>query len=867
MPEQKDAKQVCPYLGLIEDRNSRFSYPEVAHICFANNRKDYISLEHQSNFCFTAKYVACPRFVEPASAPAPVDISLPLPQAQRSKFSVVQVVLWAAAGLTIGLLFMLGIFYLYRNFQSNSAASVSLSTPTPVTVAPPSTFTATPTATGQPDTPTPQPVAFLATPTPTETPLPGIKTFALSPGAANIGWMSSGEERGNHFGDSYLYAGVFNGQIYTSGFQFDLSGLPRGAPIYQARLRLTGLREDRLAVHNDQRRDGVWMVRLLGPEIDENWQRSNYQTVFNAPALATLNPILSDQDLAVGKVNEFELSPAQLKILEERVIANENPKVSFRIDGPLVGADNMFAWDTGFGPQSRGHRVELIVSVGQPPATPPPFDFIVVTSTPTPQNEVTAAAISAQMTADATRIGTATPPPPNMVTATPIPDYLVLIPTATPENETTAQAMSVLATARALTTGTPTPVPTNAVTATPVPPTPTPAPPTPTPTIPPTPTLENYVLITPTPTAATVFEAATRSAQATALFEQFGPPTPLPTNWVTPIVVTSTPTPGNAATVEAMAKLAQAIALTTGTPTPLPPNVVTATPTPVFETIAMFLTPTPTGSPSPTPQSIPSTLLGKILFRSDREWSAEDVTQYWNGGCSRGDIIVCPNSAGDDTYNLNHIYVFDLDTGELGRLTNSWPYFAAKKRDPYSADAVYRTYNKQLLWTNAEIQRSNGTSIYQPTTVYAIHYYDYKYKVERQVTELGAGWAWDPVWSPTGNQIAFVSNDSGDDEIWVINHDGSNAQQLTSSNEAFNASEIGKDTFIPELNGHPSWSPDGSKIIFWSNRTGNRQLWIMNADGSDQQLLMGWDNWTPYNDWDPVWVKYLNPPPPEDQER
>jgi TolB protein len=36
---------------------------------------------------------------------------------------------------------------------------------------------------------------------------------------------------------------------------------------------------------------------------------------------------------------------------------------------------------------------------------------------------------------------------------------------------------------------------------------------------------------------------------------------------------------------------------------------------------------------------------------------------------------------------------------------------------------------------------------------------------------------------------------------------------------------------------YPAWSHDGSKIVFESDRTGLRQVWIMNADGSGQTQL------------------------------
>jgi TolB protein len=118
---------------------------------------------------------------------------------------------------------------------------------------------------------------------------------------------------------------------------------------------------------------------------------------------------------------------------------------------------------------------------------------------------------------------------------------------------------------------------------------------------------------------------------------------------------------------------------------------------------------------------------------------------------------------------------------------------------------------------------------------------------------MGVGITYDPAWSPAGNIIAFVSTESGNDEVWTINQDGTGVRQLT-RNEW-------------EWDKNPSWSPDGTQIVFASNRTGNQQLWVMNADGSDQRLLMGWDNWTPYDDWEPVWVKYLDRAPSPDQPR
>jgi Tol biopolymer transport system component/subtilisin family serine protease len=95
---------------------------------------------------------------------------------------------------------------------------------------------------------------------------------------------------------------------------------------------------------------------------------------------------------------------------------------------------------------------------------------------------------------------------------------------------------------------------------------------------------------------------------------------------------------------------------------------------------------------------------------------------------------------------------------------------------------------------------------------------------ERQLTHDTAG-DFAPVWSPDGKKIAFVqlippgqgSNSEGTD-IFCVDADGSNLIRLTNFDSSI---------------GYPRWSPDGSKIAFvWNN-----SICIMNADGSHQSTL------------------------------
>ena len=95
-----------------------------------------------------------------------------------------------------------------------------------------------------------------------------------------------------------------------------------------------------------------------------------------------------------------------------------------------------------------------------------------------------------------------------------------------------------------------------------------------------------------------------------------------------------------------------------------------------------------------------------------------------------------------------------------------------------------------------------------------------------------------PVYSPDGSQIAISYRQDDHWEVHVMNADGSERTRLTETSYLTLVQQQldGQDPHSFN-NASPTWSPDGSQIAFLTDRTGAWEIWVMNADGSDQRPM------------------------------
>jgi TolB protein len=110
-----------------------------------------------------------------------------------------------------------------------------------------------------------------------------------------------------------------------------------------------------------------------------------------------------------------------------------------------------------------------------------------------------------------------------------------------------------------------------------------------------------------------------------------------------------------------------------------------------------------------------------------------------------------------------------------------------------------------------------------------------------QVTPLANGRDVEPDWSPDGTRIVWSTERYGDWEVAVINADGSGLTRLTT--------QAGDDYT-------PVWSPDGTNIVFSTGRfDSNQELALMRPDGSNVRRLTNHPDHEQYPAWSPDGAK------------
>ena len=158
----------------------------------------------------------------------------------------------------------------------------------------------------------------------------------------------------------------------------------------------------------------------------------------------------------------------------------------------------------------------------------------------------------------------------------------------------------------------------------------------------------------------------------------------------------------------------------------------------------------------------------------------------------------------------------------------------------------YRPDGKKILFASSHESPEQKSNLQSTTGTYTWDLTPYMNIYEANpdgscLTPLTKGPAYhaECSYSPDGTKILYASNEDGSMNLYIMDANGSNVNQITHGKNCYN--------------GGPFFSPDGNKIIYRSDPDLPHylQLFMMNIDGSDQRQLTSNNavNWAPF--WHP----------------
>jgi TolB protein len=203
---------------------------------------------------------------------------------------------------------------------------------------------------------------------------------------------------------------------------------------------------------------------------------------------------------------------------------------------------------------------------------------------------------------------------------------------------------------------------------------------------------------------------------------------------------------------------------------------------------------------------------------------ADDADHFYPSVAPDGQSIVFSSNLSGDY----EIYEMDF-SGDLQRLTSMGESYAPE----ISPDGNYIVFtHTRTTHPGVWVMNRDGTN-------------------PHPLTDFERWGAWDPVWSPDGDEILFASDTRGAVELFTIHPDGSDLTQVTETNAIFGNER--------RIRGRNDWSPDGFMIASYIGQNWNWDLFMVDQNGENLKLLTrGGNSLAPSFSPDSQWITYTS---------